>query len=260
MFLGKKFTLAPLPPQEVYNDQLKLASEMGKGSEVKSLKKAESKEAISVKSQLKGPTLVSDCTHKSRDEKVSLFARFRDIKFAPCTKQTFVIIRFRENFVLTNPNTHLPSCFVNLLQDFEDVFPSKRKNKLEARGDGPFQVLEKINDNAYRIDLPGEYSVSATFNVSDLSPFEFDVGSDSRTNLLEEGENDTSQGGDTQGVVFPSGPITRSKARQLKSKMNAFVQDFVATNLIHHVRDVDKYGNAIHWTNLGIVKAHKLVD
>ena len=142
----------------------------------------------------------------------------------------------------------------------KERFPSKRKNKLHAREDGPFQVLEKINDNAYRIDLPGEYSVSATFNVSDLSPFEFDAGSDSRTNLLEEGENDTSQGGDTQGVVFPSGPITRSKARQLKSKMNAFVQDFVATNLIHHVRDIDKYGNAIHWTNLGIVKAHKLVD
>ena len=125
VFLGKKFTLAPLPPQEVYNDQLKLASEMGKGSEVKSLKKAKSKEALSVKSQLKGPTLVSDCTHKSRDEKVSLFARFRDIKFALYTKQTFVIIRFRENFVLTNLNTHLPSYFVDLLQDFEDVFPSE---------------------------------------------------------------------------------------------------------------------------------------
>ena len=61
---------------------------------------------------------MGDCTHKSRDERVSLFARFRDIKFALCTKQTFVIIRFRENFVLTNPNTHLPSCFVDLLQDF----------------------------------------------------------------------------------------------------------------------------------------------
>ena len=74
------------------------------------------------------------------------------------------------------------------------------------------------------------------------------------------GTNDTSQGSDTQRVIFPSGPITRSKARQLKSKMNAFVQDFVATNLSHHVRDVDKYGNVIHWTNLGIVKAYELVD
>ena len=35
----------------------------------------------------------------------------------------------------------------------------------------------------YKIDLPGEYNVSATFNVSDLSLF--DVGSDSRSNLFE---------------------------------------------------------------------------
>ena len=52
----------------------------------------------------------------------------------------------------------------------------------------PFQVLERINDNTYKIDLPSEYNVNATFNVSDLSPF--DVGSDSRTNLFEERGND----------------------------------------------------------------------
>jgi hypothetical protein len=35
------------------------------------------------------------------------------------------------------------------------------------------------------LDLPGEYNVSATFNVSNLSPF--DVGDDSRTNLFRRG-------------------------------------------------------------------------
>ena len=39
------------------------------------------------------------------------------------------------------------------------------------RGDGPFRVLEKINNNAYKIELPGEYGVSYTFNVSNLSPY-----------------------------------------------------------------------------------------
>ena len=44
-----------------------------------------------------------------------------------------------------------------------------------SRGDRPFQVLEKINDNAYKWDLPGEYdNISVTFNVVDLSLF--DVG------------------------------------------------------------------------------------
>lgn len=32
-------------------------------------------------------------------------------------------------------------------------------------------MLERINDNAYKIELPGHYNVSATFNVADLSPF-----------------------------------------------------------------------------------------
>ncbi|PKU79050.1 hypothetical protein MA16_Dca000394 [Dendrobium catenatum] len=35
----------------------------------------------------------------------------------------------------------------------------------------PFRIVKKISDNAYQIDLPGEYNVSATFNVADLSPY-----------------------------------------------------------------------------------------
>lgn len=40
---------------------------------------------------------------------------------------------------------------------------------------GPFQVLERVSDNTYKIDLPGEFNVSATFNVSNLSLFDVDV-------------------------------------------------------------------------------------
>ena len=39
------------------------------------------------------------------------------------------------------------------------------------RSDGPFEILENIGPNAYKVDLPGEYGVSATFNVADLSPY-----------------------------------------------------------------------------------------
>ena len=70
----------------------------------------------------------------------------------------------------------------------KERFPEQRRSKLLPRGDGPFQVLERINDNAYKMDLPGEYGVSATFNVSDLSPF--DVGEDLRTNPFQEEGND----------------------------------------------------------------------
>ena len=46
-------------------------------------------------------------------------------------------------------------------------------------------MLERINDNAYKLDLPGEYNVNATFNVTDLSPFV--VGEDLRANPSQEG-------------------------------------------------------------------------
>ena len=56
------------------------------------------------------------------------------------------------------------------------------------RGDGPFQVLERINNNAYKLDLLDKYNVSATFNVTDLSLFY--VGEDLRTNPFQDEGND----------------------------------------------------------------------
>ncbi|GKA13070.1 RNA-directed DNA polymerase [Tanacetum coccineum] len=69
---------------------------------------------------------------------------------------------------------------------------SGRFGKLKPRGDGPFRVLKKINDNAYKIELPGHYNVSATFNVADLSPYKGDSDDepDSGSSLFQEGEDD----------------------------------------------------------------------
>jgi hypothetical protein len=39
----------------------------------------------------------------------------------------------------------------------KERFPAHRKSKLQQRRDGSFQILERINDNAYKLDLPGEY-------------------------------------------------------------------------------------------------------
>ena len=41
----------------------------------------------------------------------------------------------------------------------KERFPTRRQSKLQPRGDGPFQVLERVNDNAYKLDLPGEYKL-----------------------------------------------------------------------------------------------------
>ena len=77
----------------------------------------------------------------------------------------------------------------------KERFPAQRRSKLLLRGDGLFQVVTRINDNAYKLDFPDDYNVSATFNVSDLSPF--DVGEDSRMNLFEERGNYENHQGNT---------------------------------------------------------------
>jgi hypothetical protein len=54
-----------------------------------------------------------------------------------------------------------------------------------------FKILEKINDNAYKLELPPDFGVSITFNISDLRPY---LGEEdevpSRTMLIQEGEDD----------------------------------------------------------------------
>ena len=70
----------------------------------------------------------------------------------------------------------------------KDRFPELRKSKLMHRADGPFKILEKINDNAYKLELPPEFGVSPTFNISDLKPYLGEEDElESRTTPIQEG-------------------------------------------------------------------------
>ena len=105
----------------------------------------------------------------------------------------------------------------------KERFPNQRKSKLQPRGDGPFQVLELINDNAYMLDLRGEYNVSSNFNVADLTPFE--VGNedlDLRTNPFKEREDDMNS--TTDPLHVPEGPITRSKVKKIQEAYTSHLQ------------------------------------
>ena len=117
----------------------------------------------------------------------------------------------------------------------KERFPTQRHSKLLPRGDGPFQVVARINDNAYKLDLPGEYNVSATFNVSDLSPF--DVGEDSRMNPFEERGNDENHQGNTiktsnDLLHIHGGPIARARDKKMQAALNGLTEKIWIKNAI----------------------------
>ncbi|GKV30793.1 hypothetical protein SLEP1_g39569 [Rubroshorea leprosula] len=116
---------------------------------------------------------------------------------------------------------------VKQLHEKKERFPAQRHSKLQPRGDGPFQVITRIKDNACKLELPGEYNISATFNVSDLSPF--DVGDNLRKNPFEERGNDGNQDDPTcttsrDPLHIPEGLVTRARARKMREALNGLIE------------------------------------
>jgi hypothetical protein len=100
-----------------------------------------------------------------------------------------------------------------------DRFPKLRKSKLIPRADGPFKIIEKINDNAYKLELPPNFRVSHTFSILDLRSYMGEEDElESRMTLIQEGEDD--EGITTMDIHNTSpadiqGPITRARSREL---------------------------------------------
>ncbi|TYJ97097.1 hypothetical protein E5676_scaffold371G00020 [Cucumis melo var. makuwa] len=87
----------------------------------------------------------------------------------------------------------------------KERFPDQRKSKLQQRGDGPFQVLEWINNNAYKLDLRGNEDLDLRKNPS--KEREDDV--DSINNLLH----------------VPERPITKRKAKKIQEDLGETIID-----------------------------------
>jgi hypothetical protein len=108
----------------------------------------------------------------------------------------------------------------------KERFPGLRKSKLMSRATDPFKIFAKINDNAYKLELPPEFGVSPSFNISDLRPyFGEEDEMPSRTMSMQEREDDEDI--NTSATIIPSveilGPITRSRAQQLNHQVNSFL-------------------------------------
>ena len=66
----------------------------------------------------------------------------------------------------------------------KERFPNAKAQKLAPIAYGLFKVLERINDNAYWLELPKGYRISTSFYVAYLSPYVLDEEEqDSKVNL-----------------------------------------------------------------------------
>jgi hypothetical protein len=92
----------------------------------------------------------------------------------------------------------------------KEWFPELRKSKLTSRAAGPFKILAKINDNAYKLELPPEFRVSPSFNISDLRPYlgeEYEMPS--RMTSMQGGDDDEDV--NTSATIIPSVEILDSR-------------------------------------------------
>jgi hypothetical protein len=97
----------------------------------------------------------------------------------------------------------------------KERFPDLRKSKLMPRADGLFIVLEKINENAYKLDLKPYLGEEDEL--------------ESRMSQMQEGEDDVDI--NTSDTSTPthnqiSGPITRARARQLNNQVSLFLASY----------------------------------
>ena len=110
-------------------------------------------------------------------------------------------------------------------------FPNERKSKLLPQDDGPFKVLARYNNNAYKIDLPcDKYNVSDVFNIKDLSLYHGDEDIDPRSELSQ-GRGDDAEHPTVIPMDLPSshkaprGPMTRARARALETEVTSLLSD-----------------------------------
>ena len=70
-------------------------------------------------------------------------------------------------------------------------------SKMKSKKHGPYQIVKKINDNAYVVALLDSMGISKTFNVVDIFPYYSldelmypDIPTNSRSSFFQVGETD----------------------------------------------------------------------
>ncbi|XP_048231221.1 uncharacterized protein LOC125370265 [Ricinus communis] len=113
---GRKVTLTPLSPKEVYDDQCKLERER--------------REAENNKKEHENPR--GEIQHKEKTKaKGSFLARESEVRHAFYSSRMLFVVTYKDVYLNTiELDLSLPSVFANLLQEFADVFPEEMPSGL----------------------------------------------------------------------------------------------------------------------------------
>jgi hypothetical protein len=187
---GKTIKLAPLTPSQVYEDQLKLKSEVVQKrknenesdqkrkrenesdkkrkseNEIKQKRKSESENEQKRKSEKESGEVAESkekrveprekkergSAERKGKTKVSFYARKSEIKRAFFADRPMIFLVYKESYLnLDETNQSLPSLDVSLLQEFEDVFPEEMPNELP-----PIRGIEHQIDFVPRDAIPNQ--------------------------------------------------------------------------------------------------------
>ena len=96
----------------------------------------------------------------------------------------------------------------------KDRFPVGAYNKPKPRKIGPVKIVKRINENAYKLELPEDVYTSDVFNVKHLIPYYEDEQFtdeeflNSRTNFSQPGEDDAALDGISNRDLQRLGGVT----------------------------------------------------
>jgi hypothetical protein len=152
---GKTIKLAPLTPSQVYEDQLKLKSEVAhkRKCENESDKKRKNEKEIEQKRNIESENEQKRKSEKEIEQKrknesenekkeresaerkgktkVGFYARVSEVKRAFFADRPMILLVYKESYLnLDETNKSFPSLAISLLQEFEVVFPEEMPNVL----------------------------------------------------------------------------------------------------------------------------------
>ncbi|XP_057984748.1 uncharacterized protein LOC131169580 [Hevea brasiliensis] len=134
---GRTYTLLPMSPSQVHEDQVRILKSVEEKKDWReNLREAELDErknerrvrAKEVKEKEKSE---GSGQKESREKKMSLYVRGKEVREALQGGRPFCVLMYREvNLYLSDIDQNLPSGVVSLLQEFEDVFPDDLPSSL----------------------------------------------------------------------------------------------------------------------------------